>query len=153
ALQAGLTAAALQDLELCFQQDQNNATVRYMLGRARRAAGTKNLAFAELNQALRLDQRLLGARLELANLYLEMQDAQNALATLEQTPAPQKKSSAFVVQWIWALIAAGKHQEARQAIDRVLAQVKLPEFFLQDGVLRLAEKKYAEAQSAFERVL
>jgi tetratricopeptide (TPR) repeat protein len=53
----------------------------------------------------------------------------------------------------WALLAAGKPEEARKGIDAAMSAGKTPEVQLQDAVLKLGQKDYAGARASAQEVL
>ena len=76
-----------------------------------------------------------------------------ALATLDGAQQAQKNTLRYLLVHNWALIAAGKGDEARRGVDSALAVAKTPEALLQDGLLKLAKQDFAGSRAALEQAL
>jgi len=152
-LRAGNAVEAGKDLKevLRFKPDfAEGHVVMAAVYRAQRMQGSER---QELNEALRIKPSMLQARLTLARSYTGTNEAKSALALLNSTPAPQKGSLAVVTERNWALLAAGETKELRSVLDQVLRVQHLPEFVIQDAVLRMQQGDYAGARAGAEEVL
>jgi Tfp pilus assembly protein PilF len=93
---------------------------------------------------------MLAARLELGRILSVSGKGRNAIAILDETPAPQKRTSVFMLNRNMALLAAGDWTEARQSVDKALAVSRVPGFLYQDAVLRVQNNDLPGAQKSLE---
>jgi tetratricopeptide (TPR) repeat protein len=152
-LASGKYNEAETDLHQVLHFRNESAEAHYLLSKVGRGREDAAMQKDELGQTLRLDARFLEARLDLARLLLVDRGAQSALQLLEAAPQDQKGSAAVVLQRNWALLALGQKPEARKGVDLLLATGKVPEAWLQDGVMKLEQKDYAGARASAERDL
>jgi len=136
---------------LHFRNDSPEA--HYLLAKVEQAQGDARIPRQELGEALRLDPAYLAARIDLARALIGGGGAQAAMALLEEAPAEQKSTLAFVLQRNWALLALGQIPQARAGIDQILNAGKNPDGLLQDAVLKLIQKDYAGSRISAEGVL
>ncbi|MCX6629960.1 MAG: tetratricopeptide repeat protein [Candidatus Solibacter sp.] len=102
---------------------------------------------------LRMAPDSLPARLELADAWLRANRPKEALQTLNEATEAQKRTSAFVIAYNWALIGSGDGGAARKGVDRALVASKSPNLMLQDGLLKFAARDFAGARTSLEQVL
>ena len=76
-----------------------------------------------------------------------------ALETLDGAQQSQKNTLRYLLVYNWALIAAGKGDEARRGVASALSVAKTPEALLQDGLLKLAKQDFAGSRAALEQAL
>jgi tetratricopeptide (TPR) repeat protein len=144
---------AQQDLNNIVRLQPNSADAHYLLSRVHRARGLGLSQRQELAEAVRLNPNRLPVRIELAQLLIATKGAKSALDLMNEAPAAQKKSLAFITQRNWALLGAGDGAELRKGIDEGIRLARSPELLLQDGILKLVEKNYAAARSSLEESL
>jgi len=152
-LASGKYTEAETDLHQVLHFRNDSAEAHYLLSKVGQGHADTTVQKDELGQTLRLDARLLAARIDLARLLLANRGAQAALQLLDEAPQDQRLSVAIVVQRDWALLALGKKAEARKGIDQLLATGKVPEALLQDAALRLSDKDYAGARASADKEL
>jgi tetratricopeptide (TPR) repeat protein len=160
--QIQMTAIYLQQSRLQEAMDSLLAVIRarpdlaeahYLLAQVhdrRRASLSQK---AELEDALRLNVRLLEARIALSRYYLKLQAYRAALDIMEQAPPDQRSLTAFVQQRNWALLASGETKEARLAIDAALQAQQNPTLLVQKAIVHLREGRIAPALTAIELAL
>ena len=129
------------------------AEAHHILSKVQQARGDAANRQQELTEALRVNDKYLPARLELAEVLIASNAARSALNLLNEAPGNQKKLAQVVIQRNWALLYAGDLAELRTEIDRVLAVARVPEVLLQDAALKLKQKNFAGARSPLEGVL
>jgi tetratricopeptide (TPR) repeat protein len=146
--------AAEVDLNQVLHFRRDSPEAHYLLSKVQQGRGRSANRQEELGQALKLDPKLLAVRLELAQVLMAGGGAQSALNLMDAAPPEQKSAVALRIQRNWALLALGQLAEARKGIDEVnAAAAKAPESWLQDAALKLAQKDYAGARAAAEKVL
>jgi len=152
-LRAGNTAGAEADLRqvLHFQPDSGDAH----LALAQLYAATRSplLRRQELNEALRLNPRLVRARTELVEVLLREKNTASALELIGQTPADQRNLLPVVVSRIWSLWLSGDETGARKELDRTLAIARAPDLVFQDATLKMSHQDYPGAQAGAEEIL
>jgi tetratricopeptide (TPR) repeat protein len=144
---------AQADLHQVLHFRNDSAEAHYLLAKVEQARGDTRMSQQELGEALRLDPSYLAARVERARGLIATGGAEAALALLDEAPEEQKSSLAFVVQRNWALLALGHIQEARKALEPILASGKFADARLQDALLKLVQKDYNGARVSAEAVL
>ena len=107
----------------------------------------------ELSKALQLNPGLAAARLDLARSYRAAHQARAALQLLDGAPQQQKNLVALVIERNWALLDTGDTQAAKDGIDRVLSQSKVPEALFQRAVLKVIQHDYAGSRQDAEELL
>jgi Tfp pilus assembly protein PilF len=144
---------AQNDLESIVRFEPSSAEAHYFLAMLYNARSASVPLKRELGEALRLDPQWLPARVEMANLLLNSNDAKAALGTLEEAPESQKHTLEWMTVHNWALIGTGDRAGARKEVDRLLAIRKTAEGITQKGVLKLVAGDFAGARADFEEVL
>jgi Tfp pilus assembly protein PilF len=152
-LAAGQYTEAEADLNKILHLKPDSPDVHYVLAKLNQARGSSLRQREELTAALRLDPRLLQVRLELAKSLIGDKAAEAALETLHETPEDQKHTVGFFEQWNWVKLSLGKTAEARRGVDLALARVRTPDLLLQDAILKIEAKQYAEARKSLHEVL
>jgi tetratricopeptide (TPR) repeat protein len=152
-LRAGNPVAAEKDLRSVLQMRPDSATAHFLLATVQQAQGLDGNARHELSEALKYDPHLLQARIALARELLADNQAKPAIEILDGAPDSQKRTVALVVERNWALLKAGETQQLRASLDRILSSTRLPEFVLQDALLKLRQGDYTGARLAAEEVL
>jgi Tfp pilus assembly protein PilF len=152
-LRKGQSDQAQKDIESILRFDTSSAQGHYLLSKVYRAQGNALRHRDELSLALRIAPELLPARLDLVDNLLMANNPSAALATLDGAQQAQKHTLRYLLVHNWALIAAGKGDEARQGVDNALAVAKTPEALLQDGLLKLAKQDIAGSRAALEQAI
>ena len=124
-----------------------------MIAKLHRAQGQELTYRQELSEALRLDPYMLSARLESAQALIAMNQAQSALALLDQSPPSQKGSIPVIVERNWVLWALNDLPAMRNGIDQGLAVARTEDLLLQDGVWKLRQKDQKGGRAALEEAL
>jgi thioredoxin-like negative regulator of GroEL len=118
-----------------------------------RASGLKKSEEQELNEALRLNPGLLQARLMPArNLRLANQ-GKSALEVLDKTPETQKRTAEVMIERNWVWLVEGNLKDVRTTLDQILPVNRVPEFVLQDAILRMEQRDYVGARASADEVL
>jgi putative PEP-CTERM system TPR-repeat lipoprotein len=152
-LRKGQVEQAQKDIEAILSFDSSSAQGHYLLAKVHRAQGNSLRQRDELSLALRIAPESLAARFDLVDSLLMANNPSAALATLDGAQQPQKHTLRYLLVHNWALIAAGKADEARGGVDSALAVANTPEALLQDGLLKLAKQDFAGSRTALELAL
>jgi tetratricopeptide (TPR) repeat protein len=152
-LKSGQFEEAEKDLKLVLGLQPNNARLHFALAGIYRAEGLGRTERMELNEALRLDNQLLPARLSLARNLRAANQAKTALGILDETPASQKTMLGWITERNWALLATGNTEELRPILDRALRAGRFPELLIQSAFLKMAQSDPAGARADAEEVL
>ncbi len=137
-LAQGRSADAEKDVEAALHFRGDSAEAHFAMSHLRHMAGKALLEQQELGRTLELNPNALPARLQLARTFTAAHNSAAALQVLDQTPAPQKRLEAVIVERNWALYAAGRWEELRAGIAQGQAIHSSPEWLLQSGLLKLA---------------
>jgi tetratricopeptide (TPR) repeat protein len=146
----GSLDAASRDIQKLRKLQVSAAQVSFQESRIFAARGETFREGDLLADALKSDPGMLAARLELAHILSVSGKGRNAIAILDETPAPQKRSAEFMLNRNMALLAAGEWKEARQSVDKALSVARLPGFLYQDAVLRVQDNDLSGAQRSLE---
>ena len=141
------------DLNRVLKLKPNAAAVHYQIARLHQLRGETGRYKESLFKALDLDPSQMVVRLELAGVLIAANQAKTALDILDKAPEFQRTSLAFRQQRNWALWVAGNLQDMRKGIDAGLAQARLPELLIQDGLWKLQAGNAAGASAALEEAL
>jgi len=151
--QEGKFAEAQNNLNQVLHLTPDAIAARRALAAVFGAQGMAYRERQELSEALRLNPAILESRLQLANSFLAGGDAASALRLLAEAPEPQKGILLWQLERNRALLMSNRNQELRVALDQQLRLVRLPEFVLQDALLKLREHDYSGARDRAEEVL
>jgi tetratricopeptide (TPR) repeat protein len=146
----GSLEAASKDIQRLKKLPVSAALVSFQESRIFAARGETIREGDLLAKALKSDPGMLAARLELARMLSVAGKGRNAIAILDETPAQQKRTAAYLLNRNMALLAAGEWKEARQSVDKALAVSRLPGFLYQDAVLRVQDNDLSGAQESLE---
>ena len=152
-LVAGNYAEAEKDVTQVLVSQPDSGPAHYVMSKIHQGRGAKLNQREELAAAVRLNRYALPFRLELAKLLLNDKAAKSALDVLKDATDAQKKLVPFIEQRNWALMSAGEAAEARKGIEQGLAQGRTSELLLQDGMLKIAEKRYGDARVSLHEAL
>ncbi len=150
--EGGQYESSRQALAQLLQYEPNSAEAHYLLSGIYKVKGQFARQYQELNEALRLNPQLLPARIELARALLRDDKASEALQLLQHAPAEQQQSPLLVAQRNWTFLALRDLKSFASGIPSGAAG-NTPEFLLQRGILKLAEKNLAGAESSFAEAL
>jgi tetratricopeptide (TPR) repeat protein len=148
-----LYVKAEADLNEVLHYRPTSGEAHYILATIRKVQGSSLTQRQELSDAIRLSPYLLKARIELAQLLLEIKDSNTAISILDEAPRGQKNLADVLVVRNWALWVGNNMAEFRNGVDRGLAMQRSPEFLIQDGLGKLRSGNYAGARSALEEAL
>lgn len=115
--------------------------------------GNTLLQRQELEDALRLQPASIATRLRLAELLINTKAANSALQILDDAPAFQKNSLAWLEQRNWALLGTGNLEGARKGIDAGLAAHHAPELLLQDAVYKFKTGQIETGRAVVQQLL
>jgi tetratricopeptide (TPR) repeat protein len=152
-LRKGEYELAKNDIEVILRFDESSAQGHYLMAKVYRAQNAPQKQRDELFQALRIAPESLPARFDLADAHMTANNPNAALEVLDGAQQTQKNSMRYLLVYNWALIAAGKGDEARRGVAQALALDKAPEALLQDGLLKLAQRDFAGSRAALEQAL
>jgi putative PEP-CTERM system TPR-repeat lipoprotein len=152
-LAEGRYAAAETDLNNVLRAKPNAPEVHYILSKLHQARGSRLLQRQELAEALKLNPLLLPVRLEYAETLLGSNAASTALTVLDEAPAFQRKTLAFVVARNWVLWGAKSTKELREGIDEGLRVQRTPDLLVQDALWKLNNRDFGGARVALEEAL
>lgn len=152
-LQAGKTKEAEQDLTQVLHFEPGSAMAHYAMSKIYAARGLTRTERQELLEAVQLKADFLEARVELARASLRANDPKAALELLDQAPPSQKRIAAILIERNWALLGTGASKEAENEIGSELKAVRLPDFVLQDAVVKMQRGDYAGARDDAREIL
>ena len=108
----------------------------------------------ELNEVLRIDPRLLAARIELAHSLTTANAGQTAVELLDAALPEDQHNPALIVERNTALYALGRYADMRKSVDQGLAAAPHdPDLLLEDGVLRLKQHDIGGGRASLEAAL
>ena len=144
---AGRDIAALEELK--FRNEYFSLEkARYHTVRGERAQ-----AGELLTDALRMNPRLLPARLQLARLLTELGKPAVALEMLDAATEQEQASPRFASYRTVAMIAAGDLKGARKSVNESLLKDHGVDTLVQDATLRMQEKDIAGAEKSLREAL
>jgi len=152
-MKLGKAGGAQNDLNTMLQLNPDSGEAHLGLAAVDRANGLKRSEEQELNEALRLNPALLQARLTLARNFLLTNQRKYALDLLKQTPESQKRTAGVIIELNWAWLIDGNFTEVRSNLDLVLPTNRIPEFVLQDAILKMEQRDYVGARASADEVL
>lgn len=146
-------AEAETDLNRLLKLRPDSPEAHYVAARLNLMRGKTLTYRQELSEVLRLNPRLLPARVELAEDLVNAKEAAAALALVDSAPIDQRSSVPLLVQRNWALWTKGDLSEMRKGIDQGLSIAKTTDLLVQDGFWRLRSGKPSEARVALDEAL
>lgn len=135
-----------------LEYEPNSVEAHYFLSGVYKVESHLPQQYQELNEALRLDPKLLPARIDLAQVLVRESKANEALDLLNRAPSEQQQTPMLVAERNWTYLALGDLNRFRTGIPPGPV-ANSPEFLLQRGILCLSNKDIAGAQSNFEKAL
>jgi tetratricopeptide (TPR) repeat protein len=152
-LRAGKADDAEQDVKEALHFIPDSPVAHFWLAEAYRVKGLQNSQQQELEQTLRLDPTMLGARLALEMNFLAAKQTKTALEVMDAAPEAQKKQLQWIVGRNWALLLLGKLQEASVGIDQALQKGRPAEAVFQNAALQFLQRDYAGARAHLEELV
>jgi tetratricopeptide (TPR) repeat protein len=153
ALDKGDLSRAEADLKTLREAKIVSPALSFQEARLSGARGNPTAQGDSLAEALRLNPRLLAARLELARLLTSSGKARSAIAILDQTTPQEKADPTLQFHRHAALMAAEDWSEARKSVDAALAHSRSPGFLFQDALLRARSADLPGARKSAEQAL
>lgn len=146
-----LEAAMTKAIEL----DKNSGEAHYLMSRVYRARNDRADQERELREALRVRPNLTSARVELSQLMLASNRAKEAIDLLsaEKEPGQSSDSMPVIVQKNWIYFSQGQLDKVREGIQNGYKQGRAPDLVLQDALLALREKRFAQGRELLKEIL
>lgn len=144
---------AQADLTTVLRSNADSPVAHLLMARIHQARNDHPGQIHELTETLRLDPKLLIARVELAHAFTLSNSPKSAMEALAQVPPESQRNVAVIIEKNTALLALGDDAQARKGIDQGLAILRHPLLLLQDGLLKLKLKNYTAARASFEEAL
>ena len=152
-LNSGRAALAQQDLAHVVSIKPNSAEAHYYLAVAHAARRAELPERTELYEAMRLNPRLVAARIALANLLIWRGDYKSALDVMAGAPAEQRDTLPVIVERNWALLGTGNLREFEAGIRNGFKIEAAPDLFIQESILHLMQNDKVGARAPLEKVL
>jgi tetratricopeptide (TPR) repeat protein len=152
-LAAGKFQEAQSDLMVVLHSRPDSAQAHLLLARVHRGRGASQSEIQELTETLRLNPKLLAARLELAHAFTQSNSPKSAVETLDQTPEKDRRSLTVIVERNIALYNLGDYAQLRIGIDQGLAISRDPTLLRQDGLLKLKQKNFVGGRASLLELL
>jgi tetratricopeptide (TPR) repeat protein len=152
-LSAGKYQEAQADLTEVLRFHADSPQAHLIMSRIHEARHNTSNQVNELSEALRLNPRLLMARVELARAYTRDSSPKAAREVLKGASATDQQNLAVLLEKNAALFALGEYSEVRKDIDQELKVSRNPALVFQDGLLKLSSKDYNGARASFEEAL
>ena len=144
---------AQADLNQVLQFRPDSPEAHLLMARIDQVRNDRSSQIHELNEALRLNPKLLAARVELAYAFTDNNSPKSAIDLLAQAPAADQHKVPLIIERNAALYALGDYAEARKGIDQGLLISRHPTLLLQDGLLRLKDGDYKGSRAPLEEAL
>lgn len=152
-LESGKLGEAERDLQQALRFQPDSAEAHFAMAKVEGRKGRIEIERRELGLGIQRNPDLLSARLALARSFISTHDAKSALEVLDETPPTQKNAADVLIERSWALLLTGNAREARSYVNKVLNWARMPDAVLQDGIIKLGQKDYADARDDAEEVL
>lgn len=148
--QADAIQAAYVELPQLIKERPRDASLHFNMGRAHLAKGNTDAALTEFQEAIREDPRYLPAKILAANIAMQREDysqAQRYGADIVKLTAGSPGARLLQAA---ALTGMGNFDEAARQIAQLGKEFPdAPEPKLQMAALRVAQKKYSEAEGIY----
>lgn len=145
---------AAEDVSAVLDVNDTSAPAHYLMARVYLAQGQRLQARQELNEVLRLDEKLVTPRIELANLLVTERNSDAALNLLTTAPEPGSAGDKLrlAVALNWVELQMGAKENVRARLDEVAPQYpNSPDLKLQDGILVLDAAARSKSRADFEK--
>lgn len=144
---------AEKDLTRVLSLRRQSAEGHYLFSKLHEVRGQDLSERQSLNDALTANPAFLPARLELSRFLIRKNDTRQALSLMDATPAEQRPLVAVVLQRNWALLAAGDTAAVERSLASELKGIPVPEITVLEAVVRLNQRKPADARTLARQVL
>ncbi len=152
-LDKGDIAQALADLQGVVTRAPDNPVARFNLGRAYVARGEFELGRQAFRKAIEIRPDYVGARLALAQLEVLRGEFVAAFKDAGDVLALDRNNQNATLLQATALMGQRKFAESRALVENVLkVNAASADAYYLLGIQGLAEKKYKEAEAAFQKV-
>lgn len=142
--------AAFNELPQLLKDRPNDAILHYYLGRANVQRGDTEAALAQFEEAMRQNPGLVQARVQAANVSMQRGDFQRATQYGSDVVALTRGDAAARLLHASGLIGLGSFDQAQREITAVEQQYPAAlEPKLQEAALRLAQKRYSDAETIY----
>jgi tetratricopeptide (TPR) repeat protein len=142
--------SAFTELSQLAAEQSKDAVILYQLGRAYLRKGNTDAALAEFQDALRQNPQLLQARVLAADVSLRRGDYAQASRYSDDIVAQTRGNPAARLLRAEALTGMGNFDQATREVNQLGQEFpNSPEPKLQLAALRLAQKRYAEAEEMY----
>jgi len=142
--------AAFEELSQLAKEQPSNALIHYNLGRAYVAKRNSEAALAEFQEALRQNPQLLQARVLAADVSMRRGDYTQASRYTDEIVAQTNGNPAARLLRAEALTGMGNFDQATREVNQLNQQFpNAVEPKLQLAAVRLAQKRYAEAEQIY----
>ena len=152
-LQAGNPSEAQTALQQVLRLHPDLAEAHYLTAAAYRAQRQPKNEADELRKALRFNNSLLPARLELSQLLRGARDYNGALELLNGAGPNQKQLLPWMIERNWALYLKGDLPELKSALKQALLKARTPELLYQSALVSWKEGNYSGARALGEEIL
>lgn len=152
-LQQSKPGLAKEDLEEVLRYRPNSVQAHYLMAHAYAGLGDRKSYQSELEEALRLNPKLLAARVELSRVLRRANGPVTALALMDQSPVEQKDLFPVILEKAWCLLLLEKLRESQQLADAALKTSRTPEALLLAGLIQVKNGKLAAARPLLEEAL
>ncbi len=152
-MNTGHNDQADKDLQEALRFRPDSAEVHYYLAILHGIRGSVLRQREEFSEAVRLDPRLLPARIALSRLLIFTSAYKAALDTMDAAPEVQKHTLDAIVQRNWALLTNGSWAELRAGVDNGRKMGRIPDLLVQNAVLKILDKKLPEARASLYEAL
>jgi tetratricopeptide (TPR) repeat protein len=142
--------AAFSELSQLVKERPKDATIQYTLGRAYLRKGNTDAALNSFQEALRLNPQLVQARALAADASMRRGDFTGAARLSDDLVAQTNGNPAARLLRAEALTGLGNFGEANRVVDELSREFpNAVEPRLQLAALRLAQKRYSEAEEIY----
>ncbi len=152
-LRSGKDHEAEAELNQVLHFKPGSADAHYLLAQIYGLRGDRSAQTAELDATLHHDPGFEAARASLAQFLTLSGSPQAALELLEAAPEGQKKSLGLLLQRNMAFYAIGDKKAFRDGVARAMQLARTPDVLMQDAVVKLMDRNYADARASIEEVL
>ena len=152
-LATGKYEDAEADLNKVLQFQPNSPQAHYVKAQLNRVRGRSQTYHQELSEVLRLDPYLLAARLELARVFVAINEPKAAAKLLDETPPSQRGALSVTIERNWVLWALHDLPAMRKGIDAGLSRARAEGLLVQDGFWKLRSGNPGGARDVLEEAL
>lgn len=156
-LAAGKLDEAQADAQKALSFAKDSAVAHYLMGVILRMRGNSLSARQEFGHAVNSNPQMTPARVALAQVLIAQGKPDAALDLLRVAPAAVRDDPRLLIQGNWALMALGKWDDLRKAIDHSLEASKdlpkNPELLLQDGISKVHQKDFSAGEKSLAQAL